>query len=376
MPADPTLDLIDRLYAAALAPEGWPDALEALAHAVGGVGAVIVPVSSPSGVFSIASPSLVEPNVAYERHWWRHDRRIEYFRAQRATFGVVTDSQAVSDDDVRRDPFYQDFLRPNGFGACMAQVLSPSADHVVAVSVQRDLRLGGFERDAMERFAVVGRHAARALTASARLAEANRVSRLVGSAMQHAACGLAVLDGAGRVIHADAGAQAALGDGLAIREGRLRAVVHGDQKRLDALVHAALGRGPPGLADALATVPIQRRSRPLPLLLQAVPVRTPPESPTWEAVVLGPGALILIHDPGAPLGASTARAFTLLGLTPGQARVADAMGRGLSVTEAAADLGLAEATVRTVLKAVYDRLGLSRQSQLAILATRLRSMVP
>ncbi len=377
MSADPVLDLIDRLYAAALEPDGWPAALEALAQAVGGVGAVIVPITSPTKLATITSPSLAEPNVAYEAYWWQHDTRVAHFRSQRAIPSIVTDAQAVTEDQVRRDPFYQEFLRPNGFGACMAQIVNPSPNYVMAVSIQRDGRLGGFEADEMQRFTLVGKHAARALTTTARLAEVNRTTRLLGTAMQHSRSGMLVLDGGGRVTHLNAVAEALLGDGLTVRGGRLQARTTDEQNRLDEMIHATLhDEGRAELAGPLATVAIRRRLRPLPLLVQAVPVRAPPDNAAWEAVILGPGALVLIHDPEAPPGPGAVDQLVLMGLTRGQARVADAVGAGMSVAEAALHLGLAESTVRVVLKAVYDKLNLSRQSQLAVLTTRLRSIQP
>jgi DNA-binding CsgD family transcriptional regulator len=63
-----------------------------------------------------------------------------------------------------------------------------------------------------------------------------------------------------------------------------------------------------------------------------------------------------------------------LGLTRGQARIAMAVGGGLSSKEAAAQLKLTDGTIRTVLKAVYERLGLTRQSQLVALVTKLGTL--
>jgi DNA-binding CsgD family transcriptional regulator len=51
-----------------------------------------------------------------------------------------------------------------------------------------------------------------------------------------------------------------------------------------------------------------------------------------------------------------------------------AVGSGLSSKEAAAQLKLTDGTIRTVLKAVYERLGITRQSQLVALVTRLGAL--
>ena len=58
-------------------------------------------------------------------------------------------------------------------------------------------------------------------------------------------------------------------------------------------------------------------------------------------------------------------------LTAAEARVARLIGGGLSPAEAASQIGNAEATVRTLLKRVYSKAGVERQSQLANLVARL-----
>ena len=59
------------------------------------------------------------------------------------------------------------------------------------------------------------------------------------------------------------------------------------------------------------------------------------------------------------------------GLTLGEARVASLVGVGRSPREAADTLGISEETARTVLKRVYAKTNISKQSQLAVLLTRL-----
>jgi DNA-binding CsgD family transcriptional regulator len=61
----------------------------------------------------------------------------------------------------------------------------------------------------------------------------------------------------------------------------------------------------------------------------------------------------------------------LLSLTLGEARIASLIGSGLPPREAAEKLGIAEETARTVLKRVFAKVGVSRQSELAALMTKL-----
>ena len=66
----------------------------------------------------------------------------------------------------------------------------------------------------------------------------------------------------------------------------------------------------------------------------------------------------------------------LLGLTLGEARLAALVGAGLPPKEAAQKLGIAEVTARSVLKSVFVKAGVSRQSELASLLTRLVLRLP
>jgi DNA-binding CsgD family transcriptional regulator len=61
----------------------------------------------------------------------------------------------------------------------------------------------------------------------------------------------------------------------------------------------------------------------------------------------------------------------LFALTPAEARVAALIGSGLSPRQAAEKLGISEGTVRTVLKHVFTKVGVSRQSELAVVLTKL-----
>jgi DNA-binding CsgD family transcriptional regulator len=61
----------------------------------------------------------------------------------------------------------------------------------------------------------------------------------------------------------------------------------------------------------------------------------------------------------------------LLGVTLGEARVASLVSAGLTTREAGLKMGVTEETARTVLKRVYSKVGISKQSELAALLTRL-----
>lgn len=134
-----------------------------------------------------------------------------------------------------------------------------------------------------------------------------------------------------------------------------------DQAALCSLIESAID-GRLDLAPIAIDGPDHR-----PLLVQALPV---------PAAVAGqPAALVLLTDPAAPPMIAPHRALQLLGLTPGEARIAALIGAGLTPRMAAEQLGITLNTVRSTLKLVFDKLGIARQSQLATLVARLGTSV-
>ena len=76
-------------------------------------------------------------------------------------------------------------------------------------------------------------------------------------------------------------------------------------------------------------------------------------------------------DPGDRLWSSLRTSF---GLTPAETRLAARLRDGLTLKEAAEELGVSLNTVRNQLRAVFDKIGLSRQSDLVSALTRLGAL--
>lgn len=362
------IHLVDRIYDAAFEPEAWPGLLTEIAFAVGGVGGVIVPTSGVDGMAVICSPGLEEGNAAYERFWWRHDIRVQEFRRKGPAQAIVSDADFLPEERMRRDPFYQDFLRPQGLGHFLAHVASPGQGRAHALSFQRDIRKGAFERQDRTNLALLGPHVARSIEVSARLRQAARIRHEMAAVVDQIACGAIILDARGNVTFVNKAAQRLMGPAFTVRRGRLACLRTADQRGLDALIASAL---PTSSTLPQPSVAVARPDEALPILVQAVPIK-PATADRLEQMTLGSGGvLLLVHDLAIPAGAALAHRLTHLGLTAGQARIAEAVGSGKSPRLVAETLGLSEQTVRHVLKTVYDKLDISRQSELAIIVAKL-----
>jgi DNA-binding CsgD family transcriptional regulator len=146
----------------------------------------------------------------------------------------------------------------------------------------------------------------------------------------------------------------------AFESGQLRAWRRDEQGKIDRALEAAVASGPSSLLEPVA---IEKPGHDVPILVQVVPA---------SAALLGePGALILLSDPRGPAMGDPTDALQLLGLTAAEAKIAAAIGSGKSAREAAEVLSLTPNTVRSTLQVIYDKLGLSKQSELGRMVARL-----
>jgi DNA-binding CsgD family transcriptional regulator len=282
---------------------------------------------------------------------------------------VWTYDDVFTPEDMARDPYYQDFLGKHGLGRFLAQLATPMPGYVASISVQRDVRLGPFEKHEMERFELLGRHAARALATTTKLAEGRRLNADLSLVIERLDCGLIILDQHGTVTFVNDVAQRRLGDGVNVRHRRVRTANPSEQGDLDQLIASALPLAP---CPPHGPVALTRRSGRRTLFVQAMPVR-------WNAadrldhLSLGHGGvLLLLNDIECPSAKGVADSLIILGLTRGEARLAELVGSGIPPREAAERLGITEATARTVLKQVFLKLDIGRQSELAVVVTKLQ----
>jgi DNA-binding CsgD family transcriptional regulator/PAS domain-containing protein len=361
-----TLETIDLLYRAALEPELWPEALHQLALASGGVGTAMIRITPQNTAGLVVSPELREPNVEYEREWWRHDTRVLRIFSRKLTDGVCCEAELFTDDEVKRDPLRQEFLRSYGLGAFAAQLVQPLPEFVVSFSVQRALARGHFEKRDLDTLKLLGQHAARALVISTRLAGLGRLGRTVTHALDQFDCGALVIDREFRIMFANQAAERLFGDGLAASQGKLQSMHREGQDALRQFLTCVFEKNLQSAESGPVALPRPNGGRPL--LMQAIPIPARPDDPTLP---YGPAALVIVVDPDCNGDYSTTQALRLLGLTPSEARLAELIGAGRSRAAAADALGISEATVSDTIKQVYSKLDISRQSELVRLVERL-----
>jgi DNA-binding CsgD family transcriptional regulator len=224
-------------------------------------------------------------------------------------------------------------------------------------------RYGAADRRAVGAFLP---HLARALRIGQRLDGAAQSAALLFESLDRLDIGIVIADAAGTVRRLNAVAEAMLarGEGVEIRQGRLRArtpSLQGDlMANLQGAVALAAGRG----LAAPAPLRLEREGR-APWSLAAAPLRPRWSGPHWSE----PMAMVFLRDPEfPPLRIEQLR--TLFGLTRTEALVAGELARGRPLDQIARSLGLGLGTVRTHLKQVLAKTGTSRQAEAVAVLVR------
>jgi DNA-binding CsgD family transcriptional regulator len=362
---------IEAIYCTAAEPSRWPEALQALAEVFGDLGAVLLHQRDDGSFGTIISTGLSPAAQAeYEREWWRQD--IRSFRALERGFLVatdaITDRHVVTAEEVKSHPIYTDFLVPNGMGWFAAITICPDPHTLAWISIQRAMSKPPFADDELELLTRLGTHAERALRLGIRLIDAELRGLTLADALSHLSAAVFLLDGVGKVLFMNASGERLIGQEFLLRHGRLTMESEPERLKLEKAVEEAAeagfgvsGEGPRpivvGDGDGV-------------LAVYVFPARLPPRG-SIERSLAGARVVVLAVRSRTGVSDDPSLVRDLLGLTLGEARVASLIGSGLLPRTAAERLGISEETARKTLKKVFAKVGISRQSELSVLLSKL-----
>ncbi|RVG01811.1 helix-turn-helix transcriptional regulator [Sinorhizobium meliloti] len=351
---------------AALDPALWGTAMEAVSEATRSYGAMLFDANGH--LPGIPRSRSVGPSFdAYVRDGWIH-RDIRYRIApvlhQR---GAGVDLDIISDAEMARHPYYQDFLAPFGL-RWFAGVKVAAGDDFWCLSIQRTIQQGPFDRRELIELAEL----------SQRLGPAAAFASAIGYARSEAACDAfmatgtptAMLGRDGTVVCINGPAEGLLDQDLRIVSGRL---VSGSRNSTDAFDRSLneLLRSP---ASAAMMPPVQMSRvhsgrRPLLAYLLRLPKVTHNSlSPCQAAAVF--------IDPDVRAKPAEAVLMSCFGLTRAEAKLAGMLAGGDCLLAVAEHLCITYETARNQLKAVFAKTETHRQSDLLALLSRLQVGTP
>jgi DNA-binding CsgD family transcriptional regulator len=347
-------DVVTCIYDAAVDLASWDDALVAVATLLSSSQCALQ-IYHTHG-FGMGSAPLMDPEFlgAYRSHW--RDECPVRRASMRQPAGKVYDlDDVVGRNEFRRTPIYNEWWRAQGLGfGALGINLTVDGPNLAIASIYKP---SGKEYSAVERriFGQLMGHVIRATKINRRM----RLATLTyaGPTSSAAPPNVLVVDRRGSVLLGDETSCRRLSSaGLLAREGAGHRLWT-PNGALERIIEGAAKRRGGGC---------KLRARDgSELDVDVIPV---PESGggdfPWLAVDR-PAALIHIASPGDADAERRKRLTEIHGLTPAEAAVAVEIARGDGRAAAAGRLRLRETTVRSHLTAIFDKLGIHRQAELA-----------
>ena len=279
---DPLDPLLDKLYRAAVEPDGWPEFLTDLAKVVHADAMTLLAVSADGGVLQeICFDVGTDPSATAEyRDYYATIDPWVAAGALDTPVGVVAPSESfVSESQLVRTEFYDDYYRPNGwhhgFGA---KLLEDSNGIVATVTGHRHKLRGNFEGADLELMARLVPHLQRALRLRRDLDIMTVERDAGGQLLDRISIGAILVDERGRVIRTNRIADAILAanDGLSSRRDGLIASTSGQTAELRRAIAGATatsrGRGALPGAQAGGRISLKRPSGSRPYLVEVTPL--------------------------------------------------------------------------------------------------------
>lgn len=357
---------VDAIFAAAASPSQWPETLQSIANLFDARGALLLYKHLDGRFGLITSPTLVMMAREYDEHWQRLDVRADRVFDALATGhrDVQADHTFFTEEEVAGLPIYQQFLLPHGIGWGMTVPVSPSPAVSVILTLLRARDKPGYTETLQEQFLALSRHVERSLSLSIRLIDAEAEQLGLSQALDRVSCGVFGLDRLQRVLFANRTAREICGNGILMSSGRL--VLHNEAARRTlsgwlAEIEAGTTKGTVTFPSLI--VPNGDHS----LIVQVIPLQVPIDVPDLQSA----SAIVLVTDQKNDRPFDPAVVRDLFKLTLGEARLAALVGAGVGPVEAASALGIKENTARYVLKNVFSKMGISRQSEMAALMGKL-----
>lgn len=353
-------DLIAEIYDAALDAGEWGRLPEVLTRAVDGASAVFWIADAATGMQAVTYGLPEQALQLYLAYFHQRDPWAAAASDSGLNFKTALGTDLVPEIRFRQTEFFVDFAKGFDTVEVVGGHIPIGAGRLGGVGVHRSLRVRRFNERHVARLQSLFPHLRRAMQLRDRLKGIDAAG-LGFAALETLAIGAVICDAAGRVLFANAAAEAAAdGAGLVLGDARhgIGALHAEEGKQLASLIAAAArgaagggmsltGQGGGRLFVLVAPLPRRFAEEPGGVL---VTLRPASASPTFGAATLG----------------------RLFGLTPAEARLALALLTGRSLAEIGAERNVTENTSRTQLSHVLHKTGTANQRDLV----RVLSLLP
>lgn len=364
--------LIGRIYDASLDERLWGGLAQDIAAAFNAPSAVLKIDRAALGggqvdILQVTDNLVVsDQNRDWAEHWHQNDLWVQRSRAI-GIDQIITSQDLLSDHELERTGYYQEWLRALGIHGMLGAVFSLGQDDVGVIGVHRPRGAGAFVHEDKRRLATFLPHVRRALQMRQRLQHASLAARASADVLARTGTATLVVDGQANVLYANELAEHLLrrdDAALQVFGGRLLARNPASATELRRLIERCVqtAAGQPSAPDGALTI---QRPGQSPLTVLVAPL--PPHAHDWG--LSQPAALVFIRD-AASLVPTPQTLRELFGLTRNEALIAAALAEGQTLEASAEALAMGLGTARTHLKSIMAKTGTHRQAQLVTLVWR------
>lgn len=360
------------IYASPQQPALRRRALGLMAELLGAAGAAHLGLAEdePAPVLcEIAGSVPADFAAVYAAHGAAIDPRRRFLAA--APDGSLYVSHYDRDRADPRDAlFFDGFLADCGIGESIGAQIAHSGGERRQIYIERALGAPAFAPAELHLFRRLVHHWREAEQLAEAAGRRTAQEALQRHLLDSLPLGALIADNSRRVLFANAAARGILaaGDGLSLIEGRLHAARAFETNALTAYLRAAALAAQPDGGALLVARPSGKRPWAL-LVVPLEPVRA-------EAGIAAARMTVLLADLDGRAGALAPRLMQLFGLSRAEARVAAGVVEGLRLREIARASAVRMPTVRTQMRAVLHKIGVTRQADLVRVALALPATLP
>src|SRR5712691_6157446 len=364
-------NLIANIYDATLDATRWSDVLAKIAEFVGGQAIGLLSRNSAGKSSNVHYYSGVAPHYVklHTDTYWKFDPMT--MLSVRKVEQIVSISDVVPFDEFRMSRFYHEWMRPQGWVDAAKAVLEKTVTSCAYINVIRSEAQGMVDDEMRRRMLLIAPHVRRAVLIGKVIDRKQGEAATFADVLDGISAGMFLVDGAARIVHANAAGRALLRAGDLLRSAGGRVVAR-DAQVDQALreVFAAAGSGGTQLGSKGIALPLTARDGEL-HVAHVLPL-TAGERRGGNISCTAVAALFVrkreMETPSPP--EVIARTYQL---TPTELRVLLGIFEVGGVPEVAEVLGVAESTVKTHVGRLFEKTGASRQADLVRLVAGFSS---
>ena len=373
---------IDLIYAAAENPEQWRPLYEELQVALGVKSIHMLAVDKRHGTLSYSDGANmpVQGELAYMQHYRFIDPRLPVI-LERPVGEWLHCHEIVSEEEVARHPFYQEFLIPYDRRYMSGCKLVDTADATVILSTLMGEAQGPLSReqqDFLERLLPHLRRACRIGIQHFVYSSQALVGHLMVNKLRQP---VILMTPGGEVMHTNEAAQELLRSTrlVKVEDGRLNIPRRqlGELLRHCEELEQAVKKAASG--GQAAPEPVREVGQFRSLRIQqkegseSVYAFYTVLSPQGAMGTFGlrPVVMLIFYHPGSAPAIDSSLLFAVFALTPAECRIATMLAEGLSLKQIAQAQGTQHETVRKQLRSIYQKTSTNRQPELIRLLLHL-----